>query len=268
MKKRIITSLVLMTFLCLSFNEIAAQSFSNHINPVDMSTMKKTHPRVLVNDFASIKQNLKTNAVMQGWLKELNDEKTMDALALAFVLTGDKQKMDEAISTTLTYDWDKSIKAGGHHYGPMLMRLGWVYDWLYDAMSATQREKLQQLLKKVMEAYLQDPNKTNFHNFNHVLNAGAIVGAVAVADEEPELSKKVFNLAINTLNLTWYKPDGVTPEGPHYMAWSSLVMFSGLATLESAFGQSFGLSDEPGLMGYGDFVMNTTVPRKGICVKY
>ncbi|MFZ4726746.1 MAG: DUF4962 domain-containing protein, partial [Paludibacter sp.] len=268
MKKRIITSLVLLIVLFLAINKIAAQSFSNHIKPVDMSTMKKTHPRVLVNDFASIKQNLKTNAVMQGWLKELNDEKTMDALALAFVLTGDKQKMDEAISTTLTYDWDKSIKAGGHHFGPMLMRLGCVYDWLFDFMTSTQREDLRKLLIKLLDAYLKDPNKTNFHNFNHVMNAGAIVGSVAIADEDPEYAKKIFNLAINTLNLTWYKPDGVTPEGPHYMAWSNLVLFSGLATLDVAFGQSFGLSDEPGLMGYGDFVMNTTVPRKGICVKY
>ena len=268
MKKHIITTLSILAFLCLSINEIAAQSFSNHIKPVDMSTMKKTHPRVLVNDFEIIKKNLKTNAVMQGWLKELNEEKTMDALALSYVLTGDKQKMEDAISTALTYDWDKSIKAGGHHFGPMLMRLGCVYDWLHDSMSTTQRDNLQQLLKKVLDTYLKDPNKTNFHNFNHVMNAGAIVGSVAIADEEPEFAKKIFNLAINTLNLTWYKPDGVTPEGPHYMAWSNLVLFSGLATLETAFGESFGLSDEPGLMGYGDFVMNTTVPGKGICVKY
>ncbi len=268
MKKRIITSLVLLIVLFLAINKIAAQPFSNHIKPVEISTMKKTHPRVLVNDFEAIKQNLKTNATMQGWLKELKEEKTMDALALAFILTGDKQKMDEAISTALTYDWDKSIKAGGHHFGPMLMRLGCVYDWLFDFMTSTQREDLRKLLIKVLDAYLKDPNKTNFHNFNHVMNAGAIVGSVAIADEEPEYAKKIFNLAINTLNLTWYKPDGVTPEGPHYMAWSNLVLFSGLATLDTAFGESFGLSDEPSLMGYGDFVMNTTMPRKGICVKY
>ena len=248
--------------------QLQAQSFSNHIKPVDMSTMKKSHPRVLLNDFKPIKQNLKTNAIMQSWLKELKEEKTMDALALNYVLTGDKQKMDEAISTALNLDWDKEIKAGGHRYGALLMRLGCVYDWLHDAMRKNQRDKLQLLTKKVLEAYLQDRDKTNFHNFNHVLNSGAIVASVAIADEEPELAQKVFNLAINTINLTWYKPDGVTPEGPHYMAWSSMVMFSGLSTLESAFGQSFGLSDEPGLMGYGDFVMNTTMPRKGICVKY
>lgn len=248
--------------------QLQAQSFSNHIKPVDMSTMKKSHPRVLVNDFKPIKQNLKTYAIMQSWLKELKEEKTMDALALNYVLTGDKQKMDEAVSTALNLDWDKEIKAGGHRYGALLMRLGCVYDWLFDAMRKNQRDNLQLLTKKVLEAYLQDRDKTNFHNFNHVLNSGAIVASVAIADEEPELAQKVFNLAINTINLTWYKPDGVTPEGPHYMAWSSIVMFSGLSTLESAFGQSFGLSDEPGLMGYGDFVMNTTMPRKGICVKY
>ncbi len=260
--------LLCLTLFLIFSKQVQSQAFSNHINPVDMSSMRKTHPRVLVNDFEQIKNNLKTNAVIQGWLKELNDEKTMDALALDYVLTGNKQKRDEAISTALNLDWDKSIKTGGHHYGPMLMRLGCVYDWLHDTMTSTQREDLRKLLKKVLEAYLQDPNKTNFHNFNHVLNASAIVGAAAIADEEPELAKKVFNIAINYLNITWYKPDGVTPEGPHYMAWSNLVLFSGLSTLDSAFGESFGLSDEPGLMGYGDFVMNATVPGKGICVKY
>ena len=249
-------------------SQIPAQSFLNHIEPVDMSTMKKTHPRVLINDFETIKKNLKTNVVMQGWLNDLKEEKTMDALALAYVLTGDKHKMEDAISTALNYDWDKSIKTGGHHFGPMLMRLGCVYDWMHDSMNAGQREDLRKLLIKVLDAYLKDPNKTNFHNFNHVMNAGAIVGSVAIADEEPELAKKVFNIAINDLNLTWYKPDGVTPEGPHYMAWSSLVLISGLSTLDAAFGKSFGLSNEPGLMGYGDFVMNSTMPGKGICVKY
>ena len=268
MKFRYSTILLICAYVLIMNNKLEAQSFSNHIKPVELSLIKKTHPRVLVNDFEVIKQNLKTNLVMQNWLKDLKEEKGMDALALTYVLTGDKKRMDDAITTALNTDWDKAIKTGGHHYGPMLMRLGCVYDWLHDSMSSTQRENLQLLLKKVLEAYLQDPNKTNFHNFNHVLNAGAIVGAVALADEEPELGKKVFNIAINDLNLTWYKPDGVTPEGPHYMAWSNLVLFSGLATLETAFGESFGLSDEPGLMGYGDFVINSTMPGKGICVKY
>ena len=258
-----------LAFLVLIIScQLQAEPFSNHIPSVDMSRMKKTHPRVLVNDFESIKNNLKTSAVMQAWMKELKEEKTIDALALCYVLTGEKQKMDDAINTALKFDWDKSIKSGGHHFGPMLMRLGCAYDWMHDSMSNTQREDLRKLLLKILDAYLKDPNKTNFHNFNHVMNAGAIVGSVAIADEEPELAKKVFNIALNYLNLTWYKPDGVTPEGPHYMAWSNLVLFSGLATLETAFNESFGLSDEPGLMGYGDFVMHSTIPGKGICVKY
>ena len=265
---KILSRVFCIVTVLIFINQLNAQSFSNHIKAVDMSTMKKTHPRVLVNDFEVIKQNLKTNLLMQSWLKDLKEEKGMDALALAYILTGETSKIVEAINTALNLDWDKSIKTGGHHYGPMLMRAACVYDWLHDVMNLSQREKMQQLLKKILEAYLKDPDKTNFHNFNHVLNAGAIVAAVAVADEEPELAKKVFNLAINTLNLTWYKPDGVTPEGPHYMAWSSLVMFSGLATLNSAFGESFGLSDEPGLMGYGDFVMNTTIARKGLSIKF
>ena len=133
-----IFSIIIVSVL-MFINQLPAQSFSNHIKPVDMSTIKKTHPRVLVNDFESIKQNLKTNLLMQSWLRELKEEKGMDALALAYILTDDKQKIDEAINTALNLDWDKSIKTGGHHYGPMLMRAACVYDWLHDAMNLSQR---------------------------------------------------------------------------------------------------------------------------------
>jgi hypothetical protein len=52
------------------------------------------------------------------------------------------------------------------------------------------------------------------------------------------------------------------------MNWSSLVMISGLASLDVAFGKGFGLSEEPGLNGYADFMMHITIPEKGIAVKY
>jgi hypothetical protein len=255
--------------ICLSNSITYSQAkFIPGKQKIDLSLLKMTHPRVLVADFEPIKENLKTEPIMQTWLAQLREEKNMDALALDYKLTGEKVFLDKAFETASTLDLEEKIKKGPHHYGRFICYLGCTYDWLYDDLSLDQRNQLLKLIKRGLEAYLVDPDKTNFHNMNHCLNSGAIVAAIAIADEEPVLAKRVLEVAINTINLTWYKPDGVTPEGPHYMNWSSLLMFSGLSTLDVAFNKSFGLTDEPGLMGYGDFMMNITIPKKGIAVKY
>ena len=106
--KNTLKSLFLVLGVCLSVNCLTAQAYSNHINPVELSKMKKTHPRVLVNDFEVIKQNIKSSVVMQGWLRELNKETTLDALALSYALTGDKEKLEKAVTTTFDMDWDKA----------------------------------------------------------------------------------------------------------------------------------------------------------------
>lgn len=243
----------------------------NFVSPnyrVNMSLIKQSHPRVLVGDFGVIRERIKTNKVMQDWLLNLGQETTMDALALRYCLTKDSNLIQESVDSALSLKLDEKIKKGPHHYGKSIMFLGCTFDWLHDDLNVVQRNQLLVLLKKGLNAYLVDPDKTNFHNMNHCLNAGAIVAALSIADEEPDLSKKVLEIAINTINLTWYKPDGVTPEGPHYMNWSSLVMISGLASLDIAFGKGFGLSEEPGLNGYADFMMHITIPEKGIAVKY
>jgi len=124
-------------------------------------------------------------------------------------------------------------------------------------------------IKITLKFYLdEETGKGSWHNMNHCMHAGVIIAAVAIADEEPVLAEKVINEAVNYLNLSWYKPDGITPEGPHYMAWSSLVLISGLATLDAAFGNGFGLSNEKGLEGYGEFRLHADAPRKGVAVKF
>ena len=266
--KIIVRSYFSLLFCLLLSTAYAQPAFVAGTQKVDMSLLKKTHPRVMVSDFEPIKASLKTDSVMQNWLSQLAIETNMDALALRFRLTGDTAVLRQAYDSAMSVNMEAKIKTGPHHYGRFITYMGCTYDWLHDYMSIEQRDQLLKVIKRGLEAYLVDPDKTNFHNMNHCLNAGAIVAAIAVADEEPALAKKVLEVAINTINLTWYKPDGVTPEGPHYMNWSSLIMISGLSTLDIAFNKSFGLSDEPGLMGYGDFMMNITVPKRGIGVKY
>ena len=264
-------SIVFCLFIGLSVSSLMSFSQAPFIKgnkKVDMAQLKKTHPRVLVGDFEPIKKRLLTNATMQNWLVLLKNEKTPDAIALNYRLTGNQAYIQAAIDSAMNIDIVEKIKKGPHHYGKTIQILGCAYDWLHDDLSAEQRNQILKLLTLGLEAYLKDPDKTNFHNMNHCLNAGAIVAAIAVADEAPDLAKKVLEVAVNTINISWYQPEGVTPEGPHYMNWSSLIMMSGLATLDVAFNNGFGLTDDKGLMGYGDFMLYSNVPSKGVAIKY
>ncbi|MCF8341262.1 MAG: Ig-like domain-containing protein [Chitinophagaceae bacterium] len=262
-------SLFMFCFHCLiNVSTFAQPNFKPGNQKVDLTTLKKTHPRVLTTDFEPIKARIKTNPIMQHWLQQLSEETNMDALALQFRLTGNTSLIQQSFDSAMSLDMVVKVQKGPQHYSRFLSYLGCVYDWLYDFLTPEQRIQLLSVIKQGLNGYLKDPSKTNFHNLNHCLHAGAMVAAIAIADEEPAMAKKVLELAINNINLTWYKPDGVTPEGPHYMNWSSLIMISGLASLETAFSKTFGLSDEPGLEGYGDFQMHISVPKKGIGVKY
>lgn len=261
----------LLIFALVFLTVLFAQAQGPFIPPnhqIDLSKIKQSRPRVLVGDFEIIKSRLRNNPIMQEWLNELQKETSCDAIALNYRLTGNKALIKIAIDSALQINLEEKIKKGPHHYGKSIQYLGCTYDWLYDFMTPEQKALLLSKLIKGLNAYLNDPDKTNFHNMNHCLNAGAIVAAIAIADDAPTLAKKSLETAINTINLKWYQPDGVTPEGPHYMNWSSLIMISGLASLDIAFNEGFGLSTDKGIMGYGDFMINVSLPGKGIAIKY
>lgn len=241
----------------------------NNITKINIANVKKEHPRVMVSDFEPIKKDLAINPIRQEWLKELKIDKNPDAMALVYALTGDKSYADKAFASAMKYDMKKATQGGPHVYGRYIAYMGTTYDWIYGYMSMSQKKELLDRIKFTLQFYLnEEKDKGCWHNMNHCMHGGVIIAAVAIANEEPELAEKVINEAVNYLNMTWYKPDGITPEGPHYMAWSSLVMISGLATLDAAFGNGFGLSDEKGLVGYGEFRLHGDAPRGGMAVKF
>jgi len=190
-------------FLCLiNVSDFAQLDFKPGNQKVDLSTLKKTHPRVLTADFDAIKARLKTNPIMQHWLQQLSEETNMDALALQFRLTGNTSLIQQSFDSAMALDMVVKIQKGPQHYSRFLSYLGCVYDWLYDFLAPVQRLQLLGVIKQGLNGYLKDPSKTNFHNLNHCLHAGAMVSAIAIADEEPALAKKVLELAINNINLT------------------------------------------------------------------
>lgn len=144
------------------------------------------------------------------------------------------------------------------------------YDWLYYAMSEDDRAFIREALirlglKPGFEAYFgEDPAwwiKSRF-NWNQVCNSGLIIGALAVADTDPEIAGRIVNAGIQSLPvaLQTYGPDGVWLEGPGYWHYATRYTGYGISALETALGSDFNLTGIEGMRETGAFPIYTTGP--------
>ncbi len=124
------------------------------------------------------------------------------------------------------------------------------YDWLYERWSAEQRRVLREAIVtlglrpglKVYESQKGWPRNEN--NWNQVCNGGLISGALAIADEEPQLAARIVYEAVRSVPLAMqhYAPDGAGTEGVTYWDYGSRYNIVLLSSLETALGTDFGLS--------------------------
>ncbi|MEZ5144615.1 MAG: heparinase II/III family protein [Acidimicrobiales bacterium] len=147
------------------------------------------------------------------------------------------------------------------------------YDWLYDALTPSQRTSVEQAiaakgLGPARDAYAGvAPLLTSYwtavdHNWNNVVNGGITMGALAVGDVEPALASYDAHEALTRLPaaLAHYAPDGGWPEGVSY--WEYATEYTGyvLTGLQTALGTDFGLSAVEGLDRTGDVPIQLTGP--------
>lgn len=138
------------------------------------------------------------------------------------------------------------------------------YDWLYHSWTAEQRKILRTaIIKHGLEpGMLCYDGKTPYgwwvsahNNWNQVCNGGLLAGALAIADEEPELAGKVVDHAVKSLPLAMrsFGPDGGWFEGPGYWGYAMKYNALAIACLDSALGTDFGLSRIDGFDRAADF---------------
>lgn len=135
------------------------------------------------------------------------------------------------------------------------------YDWLYDGLTAEQREWIRQAiirkgLAPALDVYVRERGwHTVTHNWNQVCNGGIGMGALAIADTDPILATKVLTEALRSIPraMASYAPDGGWNEGPGYWDYATRYNVYFLAALESALGSDFGLSALPGFDRAGHF---------------
>jgi hypothetical protein len=142
------------------------------------------------------------------------------------------------------------------------------YDWCFDALSADERRTVRTAivekgLKPGLKVY---DSKNGWHkrtnNWNQVCNGGMVVGALAVAEDEPDLARTILTHARASLPIAMneFAPDGGIIEGPGYWGYATMYVGFCLAAARTAISDDLGLLASPGLAKTGMFRIHTIGP--------
>ncbi len=150
--------------------------------------------------------------------------------------------------------------------GEMCTAVAIAYDWLYDDLKESTKQHVRKAI--VEKAFLPSYNEKDawflkrHNNWNSVCNAGLVLGALAIFDEEKEQSIAIIERALKTniLALKAYGPDGNYPEGPGYWNYGTSFQVMLSAALESALGSDKGLSKTPGFMESAYYMLFSSGP--------
>lgn len=195
-------------------------------------------------------------------------------LSYASRMTGDdkyfKRCEKEMLVISKFSDWNPS------HFldvAEMTMAVSIGYDWLYPKLSVDSKKIISEaIVSKGINPSLDPKNNgwvTDVHNWNQVCNAGMTYGAIAVAEDYPELSKNIIDRAIKSITLPMgeYKPDGAYPEGYGYWDYGTSFNVMFLSAIEKVFSTDFGLNEAPGFLQTPGFLQNMTGVT-GLCYNW
>ena len=248
-----------------------------------LAHLRRNHPRLLMTDeqLAAAVASAKTDPLRAGLNQHIiataeyilnappirhNDGKAAQeqeryavydilTCAMAYRLTGDERFFDRAKNDSLTIaafpDWDpkRDLAVGETSFA---VAIG--YDWLYAKLKPEERAIIKQaLLDKSLSfadaSYAQAAGWTrNNGNHNQVCNAGLVSAALALADEEPALARRVIAGAGVSMRhaLSIYAPDGAYTEGPGYWTYGTTYSVITFAELEGVLGTDLGFEATPG----------------------
>ena len=191
----------------------------------------------------------------------------IELCSFAYRLTGEKVFFDRAEKELLTVaafgDWNPP------HFldtAEMTAAVALGYDWLFDALPVATRTTLRQaILEKGIKPGLLPHNnswKTATMNWNQVCFGGLTLGALAIADENPDIARQLLTLARqdNPNGLTPYAPEGIYPEGPGYWNYGTTYQVLMVSALQTALGTDWNLPAHPGFLASATALVEQTGP--------
>lgn len=153
--------------------------------------------------------------------------------------------------------------------GEAALAMGIGLDWLHDDLSAEERETF---VKAIVEKALQ-PSFTTVadallawvaqrNNWNPVCPGGLVVAALAVAEREPELARRIVERALENVPgyAALYAPAGACSEGPGYWAYGTTFYVLLAEALRTTFGTTCDLEKAPGFLRTADYMLQMTAP--------
>jgi hypothetical protein len=153
----------------------------------------------------------------------------------------------------------------------MAHAVGVAYDWCWDAFAPDQREAMRKAmislaLEPARQIHRDSATRGGWpkarHNWNQVCNGGITLGALAIAEDAPELAGELIAAAAVSVQIPMaeFAPDGAWSEGPAYWNYAAIYNVAMLAGLTTALGTDFGLSGLPGFAETGFFPLHITGP--------
>lgn len=286
--------------LLLVFFSTCASAQSNSYPASPLATLRPGHPRLIIldSDMPAIRQGAASDPFIKAWYQQQlaigekllttpadvytigGDEHTLLAtsrdmegriftLAGLYRIGGDKRFADRATQEMLAAaafpDWYPT------HFldtAEMTAALGVGYDWLYSVLSPEDRTTIRNAIAtKGIDPWLErirsgEAIHHERNNWNQVCNGGETVGALAIADEDPERARGILDHAhvaiANIMQL--FAPDGGFEEGPGYWNYATSYNVLYIAALDSALGTDFGASDATGFSTTTDYHIQSSGP--------
>lgn len=189
-------------------------------------------------------------------------------LSYAYRMTRRKEYLERAEKEMLKAasfeDWNPS------HFldvAEMTMAMAIGYDWLFPALPASSKQTIREaIIRKGLMPSL-DPKGGNWwidgsNNWNQVCHAGMAYGALAVAEDAPEMALGIVNRAIDKIRIPMahYAPDGAYPEGIGYWEYGTSFNVMFLSAVEKLFHSMYGLDELPGFLGTGEYARQMLTP--------
>lgn len=188
--------------------------------------------------------------------------------AYAWRFTGDGRYLRHAEQDILDVcafpDWNPT------HFldvGEMAAAVGLGYDWLYQGLKRSTREKVLATLKAyAFDASLNTDNAWFYrrhHNWNQVCNAGLVCAALASYETYPDIARDLIRKAVLSNRPTMaasYSPDGNYTEGPGYWEYGTVFETLMLTLMEDCLGTDYGLSQTEGFLQTPRYILYCSGP--------